>query len=254
MRALLVILLLANAGFAAWAAFVDGPAESPAARDISGLPRLVLTHEADHGGAPKSGPPHGSVQPTAALSSAPAEPQRCVTVGPFDELDRAAAAAALLKNRGFAPRQRDERGEDLVQYWVFVGGFNSDAAEDRALKQLRAKGLSDVQAMPPGLQGRRLSLGLFTEHARAEHRAREVRAPGVTPQIEEQRRPQATYWVDLSLQSQEQAVPTDGLLPEGVQDAHLEIRTCPAAAPVHAAAAGGTAPVATPGSAPAPAV
>ncbi len=232
LRALLIILVLANAGFAAWALLVDRPVEPPAARDISKLKHLTLATEAPASKAEASsaGAPAAGSAPAAAQVPVAAEPPRCVTVGPFEQPERAAAAAAPLKDRGFVPTQRDEGSGDIVEYWVYLGGFATDAAEERVLRQLQSRGLHDAAIMPVRSQGRRLSLGLFTDHARAERRARDARALGVTPQIEEQHHAEASYWVDVTLSAPGQDVSLAGLLPVGAQDTPLTLHSCPAPA------------------------
>jgi hypothetical protein len=233
MRPLIVILVLANLAFAAWALLVDRPPAPPVARDISPLPGLVLASEPLPGTAPSSAP-----------SAATAPSGRCVTVGPFSDLVLSAAAATLLQTRGFTPTQRDEPGEDLVSYWVYLDNVPSDAAANRLLLELRAIGLTDVRTMPATTAGelRRVSVGLFTERDGAERRARAVKTGlGVTPVITEQHNSQASYWVDVTLTAPGQAVSTEGLLPPAVKGGQLEIRDCPlpsSSAPAKAPPAG----------------
>ena len=230
MRPLIVILVLANLAFAAWALLVDRPPAPPVARDIGHLPGLVLASEPLPGAAPGSAP---------SASTAPRG--HCVTVGPFSDLVLSAAAASLLTSRGFTPTQRDEPGQDLVSYWVYLDNVPSEAATNRLLLMLRAIGLNDVHAMPVTTAGeaRRVSVGLFSEKEGADRRARAVKAGlGVTPVITEQHSSQASYWVDITLTSPGQSVSTEGLLPPAVKGGHIEIRDCPPPA--------GSAPAAAP--------
>jgi hypothetical protein len=220
MRPLIFILILANLAFAAWALMVDRPPAPPVARDISRLPGLTLASDPLPGTPPGSAPTAGS-RPTG----------HCVTVGPFSDLVLSAAASALLQTRGFTPTQRDEPGQDLVSYWVYLDNVPSEAAANRLLLMLRAIGLTDVHAMPlttPG-EARRVSVGLFTEKEGADRRARAIKAGlDVTPKVTEQHNSQASYWVDITLTSPGQSVPTEGLLPSTIKGGHIEIRDCPA--------------------------
>jgi hypothetical protein len=219
MRPLIVVLILANLAFAAWALLVDRPPAPPVARDISHLPGLALAREPEPGAA--------SSAPAVAATAARGQ---CVTVGPFSDLVLSAAAAAALQSRGFTPTQRDEPGPDLLSYWVYLDNIRSDAAASRLLLMLHAIGLTDVRTMPvtTAEEARRVSVGLFTEKDGAERRARAVKAGlGLTPVITEQHNSQATYWVDITLTSPGQAVSTEGLLPAAVKGGHIEIRDCP---------------------------
>jgi hypothetical protein len=243
MRARVIVLILVNLAFAAWALLIDRPVSPPAARDISHLPLLVLVNS---GSAP------ASAQAPVAAPSRPAAATHCVTVGPFSDLAIAAAASALLQSRGFTPTQRDEPGADLVTYWVHLDNVASEAEVTRVLRKLHGSGLADAHVMPfSGNEARRLSVGLFNEHDGAERRAHEVKNLGLTPVITEQHQSQASYWVDINLATQVQTISTEGLLPPAAEGAHLEIRACPVAAS-SAPAPAGSAPSPA-GSAPAPA-
>jgi hypothetical protein len=112
MRALLILLVFLNLAFAAWALLIDRPVYPPAARDISRLPKLLLTSESLPGSNPAT-----PATPGAGTATPPAH---CVTVGPFNDIAASAAASELLKTRGFTPVQRDEPGADLIDYWVYL--------------------------------------------------------------------------------------------------------------------------------------
>jgi hypothetical protein len=223
MRTLIILLLFLNLAFAAWALLIDRPVYPPAARDISHLPKLVLASEPVPGASP--GPTGAPMAGTAAAAA------HCVTVGPFSDLNGSAAAAELLKTRGFSPVQRDEPGEELIAYWVYLDNVPSDAEATRMLQKLHAGGVADARIMPStaATDTRRVSVGLFTEHAGAERRSRQVKALGLVPAISEEHQSQATYWVDINLTSPAQSVSTEGLLPSAAEGAHLEIRDCPVA-------------------------
>jgi hypothetical protein len=221
LRTSIVILTLANLAFAAWALLIDQPADGPAARDITHLPRLVLASEPLPATTTAKG---GSGGPGGAAANA-----HCVTVGPFSDLAIAAAAASLLQTRGFTPVQRDEPGPDLIAYWVYLDNVPTDAAVARLLQKLHDNGVADARVMPVATptETRRISVGLFNEQDGAERRARQVKNLGLAPAIAEQHQSQATYWVDINLTSPGQSVSTEGLLPPASASAHLEIRDCP---------------------------
>ena len=236
MRTLIILLVFLNLAFAAWALLIDRPVYPAAARDISHLPKLLLASEPEAGAAAASGP-------QAAGSAVVAG--HCVTVGPFSDLNGSAAASALLKTRGFTPVQRDEPGEDLIAYWVYLD-LPSDVEATRVLQKLHAGGIADARIMPStAASTRRISVGLFTEHPGAERRSKQVKALGLAPVVSEEHQSQATYWVNINLTSPDQSVSTEGLLPSAVDGAHLEIRDCPvpgSSAPTSSAPATSSAP------------
>lgn len=232
MRTLIASLIFANLAFAAWALLIDRPVVAPAAHDISHLPKLQLVGEPIPGAALAVDSAKPAAATGAGIPGHGAAAAHCVTVGPFSDLVFAAAANALLQTRGFKPTQRDEPGEDLIAYWVYLDNVPSDAAATRLLQRLRSSGVADAHVMPAATptDPRRVSVGLFNEQGGAERRARQVRALGLAPVVTEQHQPQASYWVDINLTAPGQSVSTQGLLPSATAGAHLEIRDCPAAA------------------------
>jgi hypothetical protein len=95
------------------------------------------------------------------------------------------------------------------------------------LRTLQDAGISDAHAVPSADDGRRVSVGLFTERPRAERRARAVEHLGFSPDIVERRRPGTVYWVDLDLGTSDTAVPTDGLVPADQGASRIQVRACP---------------------------
>jgi SPOR domain len=159
---------------------------------------------------------------------------RCITVGPFEDEKRASDATQLLLDRGFHPRQHTDTGPPERRYWVYVGDLGSAAEQEQALRSLQASGLDDAQAMPDSSQGRRVSVGFFSERSGAERRARAVRALGLAAAIAERNQSEATRWVDVDLNGSSQTLPMDGLLSLQNAGSKLEIKTCPAVASANA--------------------
>ena len=222
MRTAVYVLVFVNLAFFAWAAWIDAPPAAPAAQSISRLPQLALASDAQ-----------AKTKSTVLAAAAPAgnQPaQRCVSVGPFNTLDRVQSAAALLRDRGFEPKQREEDGETWDGYWVYVGGLKTTADESRVMRILEQAELYDARVMPQTEAGRRISVGLFSERIRAERRVRVLKRLGLTPEIGERRLPGTVYWVDLNLGPNDNAVPTDGLVSLEEAGSRLEVRVCPAPA------------------------
>ena len=104
MRALLLILLFANAAFFAWSRWIAAPLE-PGATPPPPAPQLVLAREA----------PAPAAAPVAPAAEAPSS---CVSIGPFLDLTEAASAATRLRELGFGPRQRVSDGAVWAGWWV----------------------------------------------------------------------------------------------------------------------------------------
>jgi hypothetical protein len=224
-------LLFLNLAYFAWAHWIDAPRPPPVNEAIAHLPQLKMAGELPPAGRP---PGHGT-QKTALNDTT-----GCRSVGPFVDPASSAQAAALLKAKGFDPRQRAEQGQVAVGYWVYAGRLASQAEADRALVTLERNGINDALLMPEAADtGRRLSLGFYSERSRAEHRAQAVRQAGLSAEIVESKLPDTLYWVDLAPPPGMNTVPLQGLFADGV-NSRIAVQPClPAtAAPPTTAATG----------------
>ena len=176
-------------------------------------------------------PPAQRPQANAAEKTGLSESAACLSVGPFADLDNSAHAVALLRAKGFDPRQRAQEGQPAQGYWVYVGGMQSQAEADTALVTLERSGITDALVMPETADSsRRLSLGVYSERARAEKRAQVVREQtGLQAEVAEHKLPGTVYWVDLSSPPGTNTEPLQGLIAEGVSS-RIAVQPCPAAA------------------------
>jgi hypothetical protein len=187
MRALIVLLLLANVGFFAWSTWIAAPAVDAPATQAAGVPRLVLSAEA----------PPAPPLPTLRLDPG----TRCASIGPFPDLTEAARASTGLREAGLEPRQRATDGSVWAGYWVSLSGLADTTAAEAAVARLRQAGVGDAYVMPADDEGPIISLGLFTEQPRALRRADEVRALGYAPDVSERQRSGTVYWIDVDVAS-----------------------------------------------------
>jgi len=201
-RAVILVLLLANLAFFAWAQWL---APKEAALPVSArveAPALQLANEI---ATPSTGG------------------DRCVTVGPFPSDELAARARATLIDSGYPSIPRQVTSRDVDGFWVFLESPTNEANERRLLERLRRGGIRDAQVTGEGA-ARRISLGIFTEEARAIAQSERVARLQLLPQIEARERTSIAIWLDLQLKSD--APPLEGQkFPAG--DAELEFRPCP---------------------------
>jgi hypothetical protein len=237
-RRLFFALLFANLAYFAWGLWVTPPPSLPVNEAVAHLPPLKLLTELPADQRPDPDAPPKNLEPVVT--------QTCMSVGPFPDVTNSAQAAAILKQRGFDPKQRAAEGDTIQGFGVFIGGMKSEAETDKVLVTLEHNGVRDALVMPVSAEGgHRVSLGLFTERARAERRGDAVRAMGLKPEIVERKIPGTLYWVDLAPQPGMTSVPLQDLFAEGVSS-KVSVQPCPET-PASASAA------ATPGAAPAPA-
>jgi hypothetical protein len=248
-RVVFFVLLLANLAFLAWGGWVDTPRQAKTADDTARLPRLKLVSEAPVA-KPQSSATSGTVQKMALTTPAggstaeaalnppgpPPEVTRCVSVGPFNDVDVAAKAAGALKSRGFEPQQRAATGETWDGYWVYIAGVADAGAADRIFKTLDRSGIKDAHLMPESEGGRRISVGLFSDRDRADRRAKVVQRLGFKAAVDEHTQPGTVYWVDLAMKPSDGAVPVQDILALDSGNSRLSVQACPAAGPAAAPA------------------
>ena len=205
---LVALLALANLGWWAWQAWYAPPARgsvpwrAPGVQDAKPAPaepglatvRLAGETAAETGAAPlAASPPTATVAaPDGPAAVAPV----CYEIGPFTALAESALAAEVLRSRGFAPRLVYAADVVPQRYLVRIDGLPTAADQARVLGRLRAAGLADIAALPAE---RAVSLGLFSEAARAQARLRQAAGAGFAPRIAPQYAPDAEHRLQVDL-------------------------------------------------------
>jgi hypothetical protein len=219
-RTAFFVLLFVNLAYFAWANWVDVPPPPPVNQAIEKLPRIKLAEEL----SPSERSQANSVEKRVLNAAAP-----CFSVGPFADADATTRAAALLRAKGFAPKERSEEGQKSAGYWVFVGSMKTQVDVDRALVTLEHNGIKDALVMPQTPEGeRRLSLGVYSDWTRAEKRAEQVREIGLKAEVVERKIPGTLHWVDLTPPSGVTTVPIQDLFSQAVAS-KIAVQPCPAA-------------------------
>ena len=232
-RHVLVGLLSVNLVYFVWAHWVDAPRPVVPNAALAKLPTLKMVNEVVQ--------PAAVTTPGAAkkmVLNASAGPGSCMSIGPFADIGSSARAAAVLKDKGFDPRQRAVAGETSDGFWVYVGGLTSDAQVETVRKDLVFHGITDAHAMADaGAADRRVSVGLFSERAGADKRAKLVQKLGLKAEVAERKLQSSVYWVDVTPPTENASVPIDDLLDEG-GGSKVGVQACPpTSAPVAPAAA-----------------
>jgi hypothetical protein len=201
MRNVFFALVLANLGFAAWAAWYAAAPTESAVRAESRVPiRLVSEVAADE--KPESLPARDDLSGLVGTSHtqlASPDADRCISVGPFAELDDAAAATSRLRALGHATSQRAADGDIWVGYWVHVDAIPTRAEANRALTDLRENGLAEAYLIPGEEDGDIISLGVFSDIARAGRLRERVRGLGLDALVVDRSRRGTVYWIDVDL-------------------------------------------------------
>jgi hypothetical protein len=200
MRNLFLSLVLANLGYAAWSAWFRQPAAEGLADRDTGVAGLTLVAELEE----------AAMRAVQSLQSASGFPvpgsgavvsatQRCVSLGPFEELAQAAAAGAALRSSGLAPSQRVVEGDIWVGYWVHLTEIPTRSGAEQMLQRLHESGIADAYIVPGGEESQTISLGVFSEVSRAANVHEQARSLGYSPAVTDRSRRGTLYWIDVGL-------------------------------------------------------
>lgn len=173
MRAVFLLLLLANVAFFAYAQWMRGP---DASADL--IPRLQV-----HPERIKIVP--ASEQPR--IGGAARDAVACLEWGLFagPDVARADVAVASLALPGAAVQRAVA---DSGGYWVYLPPLKTRAEIDRRVAALKARGVSDFYVVQEAGQWRNaISLGLFRSEETARNRAARLKKSGVQGVVLERR-------------------------------------------------------------------
>jgi hypothetical protein len=196
-RAFFLLLLLANLLFAAWVHWVAPPQvttagrATPSATDANEIRLLREAQVSDESADAADGD---------ALDLADAA-LACVSAGPYLEQPLAEQAEARLQRLGFAVRLRSSRENVRVGDWVRVEDLATPEDAANALAQLQAAGIADAYVLTDEAPATVISLGVFTDKARAEQVSIIARMSGFEPRTIERLREADVFWLDIDRQA-----------------------------------------------------
>jgi len=181
-RALFLLLLLANVGFFAWARYVSPPDAAadplPLTRQIEPEKMKIVTPNE----VPAPAPAPAAAQRTPAANAAPpaaAVALKCMEWGSFTIAD-APRAEKALEPLALGPRLAHRRTEETAGWWVFIPPQGSRAAAIRKAAELKSLSIDEyfiVQEEGPYRWA--VSLGIFRNEDAAQARLVTLRTQGV---------------------------------------------------------------------------
>ena len=216
MRNLFLVLVLANLAFAAWHAWFSGPTY-PTEPISSGAPTIQLFAE-----------PDSSSTTLASVASSPAGPGTplldCLSLGPFPNRVDVQDAEAALEGADFTVRQRTADGEVWLGYWVYLDAIETQAEAATMVDTLGEAGISEAYVIADGNNGNIVSLGVFSERARAQQRFADVEDLGMSPVTANRSQPGEVFWLDVRTVSGRRFQQSD--LPDISVDPELQFADC----------------------------
>lgn len=193
MRVFVLILLLVNLAYLGWSLTYPRSTEQAPALTEEGVAGLRLLSEV----AVPSAPVPASAEDAGSATEEPAaRAKNCYTIGPFADAAQAMRLVDEIGARGLAASRRDIERQEVAGYWVYLPPSRNRARALAMAGELARKGVKDYYVVPSGDFENAISLGLFSEPARAERRAAYIRALGYEPLSNVRYRTKAAFWVD----------------------------------------------------------
>jgi len=208
-RALIVLLIVLNAGVALWWATrpVPIPAQAADARSDgqdSGIARLQLLREVPRSALalrPALAPtPAPAIPPAAAAaSSATSVAQRCYAIGPFTDAATLTAARTQLQPQVAAMRIREAPVSAARGWRVMIAPLADRAVAQIMVERLKAAGFDDYLIVPDGDEANSIALGRYGGESSARQREAALRAAGFQAQAQPLGTTAMRSWLDITV-------------------------------------------------------
>jgi len=177
MRNLFLALILANALFLAWHAWIE--------------PSQPIPPKAQRGELAVFRPASGV---TAGAASPAQGGDTCLRLGPLATNAAAQQVRDHLAARGIDAVPFALETEQWLGHWVHISGFSSPSDAENARQRLVEGGLSDAYLMQEGPEAI-ISLGVFRDRSRADRLVGMAQNLGFEVQITDRFRPAVEQWL-----------------------------------------------------------
>ena len=184
MRTAFLILLAANLVYFVWSQWM-APNPAAAGSIAPRLPTIALASEA---------PP-------------PAQPPRCIAIGPYAKSEDVSRAGRQLESGGYQPSVRVGQGAVTTGYSVVATAIDSAAKAAAALKRLRRAGFSDAAPRMGSGRGMGVLIGNYPDLASARAAVMQAGHVGVAADVLEVARTGTQYWLEFNLKKDSTATP-----------------------------------------------
>jgi sporulation related protein len=123
----------------------------------------------------------------------------CYTYGPIPSIEESELLSNWLSEREilYKRRQTDENGKQL--FWVYLAPQGSHEQAVAALKDLKQKGVKDMRLIREGDLLNAISLGLFSSQAAVNRRLNEIEAKGYQSVVVPYSGGEKIHWFDVSV-------------------------------------------------------
>jgi hypothetical protein len=123
----------------------------------------------------------------------------CYTYGPIPSQEESELLSKWLDDRNilYTQRQTDETGKQL--FWVYLAPRDTREQAEAAMNDLKQKGVKDIRLIREGDLLNAISLGLFSSQAAVNRRLNEVEAKGYQSVVVPYSGGKKIHWFDVSV-------------------------------------------------------
>ena len=127
------------------------------------------------------------------------EKRICYTYGPIPNQEESSLFSKWLDDRDiqYEERQTDEQGKQL--FWIYLAPRESHEKAVAAINDLKQKGVKDVRLIRGGDLLNAISLGLFSSQAAVNRRLNEIKAKGYQSVVVPYSDGKKIYWFDVAV-------------------------------------------------------
>jgi len=206
-RALIVLLLVLNAGVASWWIARDPPLPPAPVEPHPGVARLQLVGEASSAAATAQTPaaatlatatPPAVVATTApGLATAPAA-QQCFSFGPFASIQAAETASVKLQPLVQKVTTREQGAIEPARAWrVLLPPLGSLEEAQATAQRIGAAGFSDYLIVRDGTEANSIALGRYRSEGGARKRMQTLVAAGFAARVEPVGAAATNTWLEV---------------------------------------------------------
>lgn len=132
-------------------------------------------------------------------SNASSENTVCYTYGPIPDAKESKLFLDWLNERDIAHHQRQTNEQGKQRFWVYLAPQESRALAEATLEDLKQKGVRDLLLVREGDLLNAISLGLFSSQAAVNRRLNEIKAKGYKSVVVPQSGEKQLHWFDVSI-------------------------------------------------------